>query len=1255
MTFTTILTVEPEHLARLNPEEATRLTAEILWAEAARLRLPSTAVSISLRTNVADGGVDASVNVDVPPEGSLLSNGLNVFQVKAGDFKPWQRSQIRGELFGEKPPLRESLGEPVRACMDVDGRYVLLCTGADPTADQRSRAIGELRKALGGCGYSDPRIDVIGQAQLIGVLRPFPSLCFALNGNAGGHFDTLRTWSLQDQMRYSFKAGSAQKEFIAGLAEAVRLNQAAVHVHLRGEAGIGKTRLALEALKEEDLAPLVVYCDRPSRIEDGQLLAAIAREDSRLSLVLVVDECDAASRSRLWNRLRYLGPRVKFISIYTEFTDAAGETVYMNAPALADEQVSEIMNEYLPSDEDARRWTEYCDGSPRVAHVVGLNLRRNPDDLLRSPDTVDLWDRYIVGGDDASSRTVERRRVVLRRLALFKRFGYGPTVRREAEAIAALARLDDPSISPARFEEIIYELRERRILQGEHTLYITPRLLHIKLWVEWWDIHGGSFVLDELADSVPERLLDWFFEMARYAEQSRAAERVFSSLLGEEGPFVQLELLENDRGARFFLRIAEACPEEALRCLKRTVGVWSEERLRAFRTGRQEVVWALERIAIWGPLFQDAARLLLRLAEAENEEYIGNNSTGVFKGLFTPGRGRVAPTEASPAERFPVLKEALEHGSKDRRRIGLLACEVALKTHHFSRTVGPEHQGLRLQPKLWMPKTWGELFDAYRRVWRLLEARLSDLPADERADTFEVMIQNARGLAGISNLTSMVCDTLRDLARVPDLDGTKIIRVVEHVLRYDARDFDADRRNEWEKLRRLLVTGDFSSRMRRWVGMTLIGDEIDESGQRIDKARPEIKALAGEAFQNPVRLASELAWLTTPSAKNGFAFGHALGARDVGRSLLPELLDAQRAAGANGSGYFLSGYFRALREIDRAAWVEQLDLASDDPVLRSHVPELTQRSGLDDLAAERLLELGRKGHIPVQSFRMFAYGGAIRRLDSERLSEWVSFLLGTDTREGAVCALEFCYFYWVFPEPRQPLPREMISRVLTARPLLVGDGDLGHVAREEHEWSELAKAFVEQHPDDSIELARVILDHLGRAGTIVGRLASEADGVLERVLRESPERVWEAIVGCLGPPMDSTAFYVSQWLRDGALAHVPQELVWEWVEDDVGERAAYLGSFVPREFPGVADTVSLRAVLVRYGALPRVRSVLVGNHSSEAYWGPESSHAQAKLEQLERWRAEEVNVNVIAWLDEYMESVAERIERARVEEERLDY
>src|SRR5262249_7797190 len=158
-------------------------------------------------------------------------------------------------------------------------------------------------------------------------------------------------------------------------------------------------------------------------------------------------------------------------------------------------------------------------------------------------------------------------------------------------------------------------------------------------------------------------------------------------------------------------------------------GTWNHERLKAFKNGRREAVWALERIVVWKNLFGRGARLLLKLAEAENEN-ISNNATGVFEDLFSPGVGVVAPTEAPPLERLPILEEALKSKSEREREIAIKAFSKALQTHHFFRMVGAEYQGLRRPPQLWKPKTWDELYDSYTYVWRLLADKLTSLQLD---------------------------------------------------------------------------------------------------------------------------------------------------------------------------------------------------------------------------------------------------------------------------------------------------------------------------------------------------------------------------------------------------------------------------------------------------------------------------------------------------------------------------------------------
>jgi hypothetical protein len=75
--------------------------------------------------------------------------------------------------------------------------------------------------------------------------------------------------------------------------------------------------------------------------------------------------------------------------------------------------------------------------------------------------------------------------------------------------------------------------------------------------------------------------------------------------------------------------------------------------LRQVNAPRQHVVWGLEKIAVWEDTFDEAARLLLKLAVAENSNY-ANNATGTYKQLFSliPN---LAVTQASLAQRLAYL------------------------------------------------------------------------------------------------------------------------------------------------------------------------------------------------------------------------------------------------------------------------------------------------------------------------------------------------------------------------------------------------------------------------------------------------------------------------------------------------------------------------------------------------------------------------------------------------------------------------
>ncbi len=254
-------------------------------------------------------------------------------------------------------------------------------------------------------------------------------------------------------------AGQPQEEFISNIQNALRKDGEATHIRVWGEPGIGKTRLILEGTRAEDLKPLVIYCDSANKFRDSNLMNELLREHNQFTSILIIDECDPDNRSYIWNKLKYCGPRIKLISIYNDLDETSGKISYLNPPPLNDEQIIEIIHSYDVPKDQAERWVEYCSGSPRVAHVFGENLKNNPEDLLRPPDTSNVWDRTIVGGDDPGSQSVQQRRLVLRHIALFKRFGFGKPVIEEARAIARIVELSDPQITWQRFNEIVQELK----------------------------------------------------------------------------------------------------------------------------------------------------------------------------------------------------------------------------------------------------------------------------------------------------------------------------------------------------------------------------------------------------------------------------------------------------------------------------------------------------------------------------------------------------------------------------------------------------------------------------------------------------------------------------------------------------------------------------------------------------------------------------------------------------------------------------
>ena len=174
---------------------------------------------MSTRVNVPDGGVDATVDEAQIATGSgIIKPGKTSYQIKSGQsFRPWRESEIQKELFGDRTPEHQSLGESIRACLDAGGTYTLVCTGIDLVEPQRTNALNHIKNYLEQCGYQQPKIEVWSQNTLCGFFKIFPSLALQINGRGGATFQTRNSWTQDANMRFSFVSGQLQNELIVNI------------------------------------------------------------------------------------------------------------------------------------------------------------------------------------------------------------------------------------------------------------------------------------------------------------------------------------------------------------------------------------------------------------------------------------------------------------------------------------------------------------------------------------------------------------------------------------------------------------------------------------------------------------------------------------------------------------------------------------------------------------------------------------------------------------------------------------------------------------------------------------------------------------------------------------------------------------------------------------------------------------------------------------------------------------------------------
>ena len=241
-----------------------------------------------------------------------------------------------------------------------------------------------------------------------------------------------------------------------------------------------------------------------------------------------------------------------------------------------------------------------------------------------------------------------------------------------------------------------------------------------------------------------------------------------------------LILLNTSMGSEIFLNLSKTDHTFSMDMLEKILGSIPRDELLEFKVGRRNVIWILEKIAWWRDTFARSARMLLRLADAENEEW-SNNATGTFANLFQTFLGG---TEVPLWERYPVLEEAASSSNKNVQKIALKAIQATLRMTHATRMISAEEQGVIIPPPEWNPRSRDDIQKSVNSSLGLIDKLIKSSDREIQLETSEIIISNMRTLLGLGFVSGVLDRLVLIRDQFPELEK-ELVKTVEMVLYYD--------------------------------------------------------------------------------------------------------------------------------------------------------------------------------------------------------------------------------------------------------------------------------------------------------------------------------------------------------------------------------------------------------------------------------------------------------------------------------------
>ena len=1151
--------VSLDHVSVLGERMLPELAERLLNAEASAYDLPSPVIHVAKNIHAADGGEDARITWEGgPSQTRFLPSRACQFQLKSGGIGP---------AAAGKEALKDMVGPFVQR----GGNHIMLCSHPYNQEAIQARE-NSARKALRGAGLttiSDDHIQFRSAEQIANWVNHHPAVAVWLQEKTQpGTVGPFRSWVQWSGDAEHDSSPWVEDERLTGLRQQLLrlITQRQGMARVVGLSGVGKTRLVMEALRpsaegEEtgyDLSTQVMYTSQQDIASVVQTLADIGQP-----AIVVVDDCALPTHRTLSNIVQRQSSRLSLITIDNDVPVGTLDDSTIKVDHAPSSVTEAIINQALPGlpSEDQRRLSRFSRGFPKIATRLSLIWPRSEPVVNATDD--DLVDAFVLG------RRPRNPELLLQSAELLSVFDLVGVESSEGAHFAEIAGLGH-NLDADSFRLAVKDLADRGIVQRWGRLgRLQPLPIALRLaerqWRRWtperWDrILAGPASTDLKVAAARQLTL---------LNETLLAGEIVRHVCRHGGTLDSAEGISQAGHCEMLSYLAEIDAETVARQLERCVNEFEELALLASHI-RHHLRRALSKIAFLPETFEEGARLLLRLATAENEGS-ASSSYGGFPGLFPVFLGDTAAEGRARLELLDALiDDAINNGCTAMQVMVVKALSAGIKVNNFSRMSGPEVHGARPALQCWVPATQREVSEY---VGSCLTRLAGFALQNDEAGTL------ARSELGIS-LRGLVrhgfIDSVAEVVRQVNGDvgfWPQALRSLMGLLAYDAERLSLDVIERIQTLVGELQPQTIDLRVRAlvtelaWPNETTVG-EVDIT-QQWERRVEAVRNLASELMDRPSDLDRLLPQLSGGRQAMTFVLGQAIARlSDTPLEWLESIALAVVQVPQTGRNFeLLAGYVAGLGERDPnfpSGFKKEL-LRS--PELSPAFPLISARLGITLPDIDLAVSAVKEGVLLPRQFTIWSYGGVLSEVPTPAVATLIDAFLGQDT-DGFEVALELVDMYAFGHKEKLEGLRPQILKLAEQASYrdVVSDPVM-----TEHHFEEVVGWVLEKGRQD--EDARAVALIVARA--LVNSESFHEDRLLKLVvpvlLRGFPEIVWP-LIGQAIVSGGKRALRLQWMLGDSfsydhepnsLILNLPEDVLLAWCHATPDHGPAFAGAVLP--------------------------------------------------------------------------------------------